>query len=434
MDTTVTTDEEKSQATLKITVTAEELEPYLDRVAKELSVSKPLKGFRPGKASLPVALDAFGKDVVFSEALPKAIPRWFMQAVVEHKIDALGRPTTTIERASIDEGVVFTAIVDVLPKVVLGDLAAVLAEKREVTVTTQELEQELTALAKSRSTYVDVARPAAVGDTVIVDFKVLLNGELMAGGASKNHPVHLGEGHFVPDFEQKLLGITDNEEREFTITFPADFANQELRSKEAIAQVKAHHVQARVVPELTDHFAQSVGKFTDMQQLRERLRENLLADRLQRERERLHGELTDNLAKSAKFSALPASLIDREVDRRVAELSQMLQWQQKTIEEYLSGKGQALEQLRAELRAPAEWTVKVSLALRQFAFESNVVVPGEEVEAELQRYLDQQAIRQPVAAEKIDIEGLRESIENTLRHRQALQVLEDKTALTVARK
>ena len=428
MDVDITKDEAKSQVTLKISVTPEELEPHLDRAAKELSKDKPVKGFRPGKASASVAAEAYGKDRLMSEALEKAIPRWFVQAVVEHKIDALGRPTSSVEKASTEEGVVFTATVDVLPSVVIGDLSAISAEARSSEVTDEELEQELKLLTKSRSTYLDVARPAEEGDTVTVDFKVMLDGKPMEGGESKNHPVHIGEGHFVPDFESKLKGITAGDTREFSITFPDDFANKELRGKEAMATVTAHTVQKRVVPELNDEFAKSVGKFETVAALKKQLQDNLLADKKQREHERLHGELTDKLADAATFSALPQSLIDREIDRRVSELSQMLVWQQKTIDQYLAEKEKTMEQLRTELAEPAEKTVKVSLALRQFAQDNDIAVSDDEVETEKQAYLEQYGKQEGAPA--IDENELVASITNTLRNRKALEQLEAIAAVT----
>ncbi|MAF81072.1 trigger factor [bacterium] len=428
MDVEITKDKEKSQVTLKISVTPEELEPHLDRAAKALSKNNPPKGFRPGKATTAVAVEAFGKDRLMTEALEKAIPRWFVQAVIEHKIDALGRPTSSVEQASIEEGVTFTATVDVLPAVTLGDLSGIKVEKRAVEITDEQLDKELKVLTKSRSTYLDVARPAEEGDTVTVDFKVMLDGKLMEGGESKNHPVHIGEGHFVPDFEKKLTGITAGDTREFTITFPDDFATKELRGKEATANVKAHTVQKRMIPELNDEFAKSVGKFENLAGLKDQLRENLLADKQQHEHERLHGELTDKLAAAATFDALPQSLVDREIERRVAELSQMLTWQQKSLEQYLTEQDKTMEKLRTELSDPAVKTVQVSLALRQFAQDNDIAVTDQEVETEVKAYMEQH--QQTEGSPAIDEDELKTSIANTLRNRKALAQLEAIAGLT----
>jgi len=423
MDVDIKKDEEKARVTLRISITPEELEPYLDTAAKELSTERPIKGFRPGKATTEVVMEAHGADTVITHALDKAVPRWFVQAVIEHKIDALGRPASAIEKASVEEGVVFTAEVDVLPEVVLGDAAGITIEKRSVELADDEIDQELAYIAKSRSSYIDVARPAEMGDTVTVDFAVSLEGKVMEGGESKNHPVHLGEGHFVPDFENKMVGILAGDTRDFSITFPDDFANAELRGKEAQATVTAHTVQKRVIPEVNDELAKSLGDFTDVAALRKQLADNVTAEKEQREHERVHGELTDKLAEGATFAALPESLIEREIERRVAELSQMLTWQQKSIEQYLEEKQKTLEQLRDELKEPAVKTVKVSLALRQFAQDQGVQVSDEELDAEVATYMEQQS-KSPQAGE-IDKDDVRVSAANSLRNQKALAKLEE---------
>lgn len=422
MDIAIAKDEGKSQVTLTVTVTPEELEPYLDRAAKTLSKTTPLKGFRPGKASMDVAMEAFGKDRVLSEALTYAVPRWFVQAVVEHTLDALGQPVTTIKTASLEEGVVFTALVDVLPSVVLGDIAAIMVTRRQTPITDADVDRELGLVAKSRSTYLDVARPAVEGDTVTVDFSVTLNGELMDGGSSKNHPVHLGEGHFVPDFERQLIGISAGDQREFTIVFPDDFANASLRGRQAQATVAAHSVQKRVIPELTDEFARRLGRFTDLATLRTQLQNNLQADRDEREQERRYGELTDQLATTATFAALPKSLVEREIDRRIDELTQMLTYQQKTLANYLQDRQITPETLRVELTEPAERTVKVSLALRQFAQEQNIIVTDEEVAQQLETLRSDYP--QPKLRSDVDQDELLASVAHSLRNRKALARLE----------
>lgn len=374
----------QSQVELTIFVTPEELEPYLDQAAKSLSKNHPINGFRPGKATLEAALKVFGRERVVNEALEKGIPRWFVQAVLEHNIDALGRPATSLTQADIDKGVSFTATVDVLPEVKLGNPQKISVESRPVAVTDDDVTQELTILAKSRSTYIDVARPAQLGDTVIADFQVLVNGQPLEGGASQNHPIQLGEGHFIPDFENKLQGISAGDEREITMKFPDDFAQAALRGREAQARVKAREIKKRIMPALTDDFAKKLGQFTSLAHLKEELKKNIGEERRQAEADRLGGELTEKLADLSSFGALPASLIEREIDRRLDELGQMLAYQRKTIEEYLQQTNKTPQDLRTELREPAIRTVKVSLALRQFAKEQGIEANEEEVDTKVQ--------------------------------------------------
>jgi len=429
MKVEVTKDDTKSQASLAVSATAEEFAPYLEKAARTLTKDTAMPGFRPGKAPLAVVMESVGTERVVSAALEKAVPRWFVQALLDHDIEAIGRPATAIEEAGVDKGVRFTATVDVLPAVQVGEVKSIAVERRPATVTDKQVTQELTKLAKQRSTYLEVARPAQKGDTVTVDFAVSMDGAVMEGGESKNHPVHLGEGHFVPDFEQKLEGIAAGEEREFTISFPADFAQKKLAGKEATAKVKAHAVQKREIPKLDDEFAKSVGKFTSLQHLQEELKKNMGADLEQREEERVRGELAEKLAEVTTFGYIPTALIEREIDRRIEELGQMLSMQGKTIDDYLQQQKKKLEDVRKELAEPAERTVKVSLALREFAQQQDVEPTDEEIETKTQEYLARFATTEE-AKKNINEEELKMSVTSTLRNQAALAKLEELATIT----
>lgn len=425
MDISSTPKKETSQVELTVTVTAEEFEPYVEAAVKELSKKNPLKGFRPGKVAVPVAVEAYGTDRVVSAALERAVPRLFVQAVLEKEIEALGRPATSIKAASLEGGVEFTALVDVLPEVIVAQPSDIQAERRLVDIGEAEVNKELQYLARMRSTYLDVARAAQKGDTVVVDFDVTMDGAPMEGGSSKQHPVHVGEGHFVPDFEQALIGIQAGDTREFEINFPADYGRESLRGKKAQARVTAHAVQKRVVPQLTDTFAKGLGSFADLADLKAKLKENMQREQIQKEQERVRGELAEKLADASTFSALPASLIEREIDRRLQELQQMLVYQGKTVEQYLVDQKKTLVQLRDELRVPAERTAKVSLALRAFAKAEAIEVTDEEIEARLQQFLSQFKDADEVR-NKVDQEELRSNVASAIRNEKALARLEEK--------
>lgn len=422
MDVTITPKKETSEVELHFTVPAVEFTPYLERAAKKLSKQTPLPGFRPGKATLPAASEAFGQDRLVHEATDRAIPHFFVQAILDHDINAIGRPTISVTASSPTDGLRFTATVAVLPDVTLPDPATITATKRTMKVTDDEVQQELNYLAKTRSTFLEVARPAAVGDTVTVDFKVSMNGAVMDGGESKNHPVHIGEGHFVPDFEKKITGITGGDTREFTIAFPDDYTRQELHGKTANVWVKAHQVQKRIIPPLDDAFATKLGKFENLAHLKTELTKNMQREKEQREAERFFGELSENLADRAQFGHIPAVLIDREIDRRLEEFSQMLTYQGKTVDDYLAQHYKTLAGLREELRPASAKAVKVGLALRAFADQQEINVEDGLVQAKVDAYLKRFASTKAARAQ-VDLEDLKTSLASTLRNQKSLERL-----------
>ncbi|MEX1997697.1 MAG: trigger factor [Candidatus Andersenbacteria bacterium] len=431
MEVTIQPQPERSEVALTIHVTPKEFTPYAKRAAAKLSMSNPRKGFRPGKVSLSVAQQAYGTERVLQTALDDAVRHFFVQAVLDHDVEAITRPALTIETVSLEEGLKFTATVAVLPTVTLGNVRAITITKRRPVVTQEEVTKELHYLAKMRSTPLEVARPAQTGDTVTLDFKVSQNGGAMEGGESKNHPVHLGEGHFVPDFEKKIEGMRAGEEREFKIHFPADYAQAALRGQEATVWVKAHAVQKRIIPALDDQFAQNLGKFSSLQQLQETLQENLQREKEHKEQDRFHGELAEKLAESATFGPLPEILIEREIDQRLAEFSQMLAYQQKTVDDYLQEQQKKLNDIRQELQPAAEKAVKIGLAMRAFARHHKIDVTEAEVNEEVNRYLKRYPTPE-AARKKVDIAELKDNLSSTLRNQKVFQKLTELTHVTTA--
>lgn len=420
---------ETSEVELKITVTPAEFTPYIERAAKKLSEEHPPKGFRPGKVTLPIAFETYGTERVLQGALEPALRHFFVQAVLDHDIEALSRPAISVEELGVAEGLRFVATTAVIPSVTLGDPKTITITRRTPVVSDEDVTKELNYLAKMRSTPLEVARPAEVGDTVTVDFKVFMDGQLMEGGESQNHPVHLGEGHFVPDFEQKLQGIQAGDEREFSIAFPADYARKELQGKEAKAWVKAHAVQKQVLPELNDEFAKKLGKFDSLAQLREELKKNMIHEREHKEEDRFHGELAEKLAEISSFGVLPTPLVDREIDQRLQEFTQMLAYQQKTIDDYLAQNEKTIKDVREELQPTAEKAVKVGLAMRAFALQEKIEVEEKEVAEKVQQYLARYASTEK-AQQDIDQDELRESFTSTLRNQKALKRLSEVVHVT----
>lgn len=427
MTVNVTQLKEKSQAELEVSVPAQTFAAYIERAGKELTKDKPLKGFRPGKAPLAVVIEVFGQERVLHEAMEKALPHFFVQAALEHEVDAINRPSVTIKKLGLTEPFEFAAVVDILPEVTLADVKTLQVEKHEVEVKDEDVEQELKHLAKMRAKPLKVLRGAQQGDLVHVDFDVQVDGVSIEGGISKNHPVQLGDGHFVPDFEKGLTGIRAGEDRTFPMEFPADYAAANLAGKKAQVKAHAHSVQQLVLPALDDAFAKSLGKFEGLNDLKSKIKDNFQHEREHTEQDRRRGELMETLAEASTFGFIPEVLIEREIDNRLQELARMLTLQQRTVEDYLQKQNKTLADLRADLRAAAEKAVKIGLAMRTLARQQNIEVTGEEIEIQAQEYLAR--FPNPKAAKsELEARKLREDVTLMLRNQKTLAKLEELAA------
>lgn len=413
---------ETSQVEIRITVDADEFQPFIEKAARTISKEHSLKGFRPGKAPISVIIDAVGQDHLLKEAMEQALPHFFVEAVIDNKIDAINRPSITVEELGLSTPFRFSAVVDVIPEVTLPDVSSLKVEKRDAEVKDDQIEQELQYLAKTRSTYIDITTAAEKGDRVIVDFDVSMNGSVIEGGSSKNHPVNLGEGHFVPDFENNLVGLAPGGEKTFTMKFPDDYPKEDLRGKESSVNVKAHSVQKRVTPELNDEFAKGLGAFKDLNHLKEELKKNMQEEAFGKEEERYLGELAEKLAENSTFGPIPSALIEKEIDNRIHEFSHMLTYQQQTLEDYLQKEEKTIEQMRSDMREAAEKNVKIGLALRAFAEQEKIEISDQEIEEEANHELSHfKTVDQ--AAKNIDPEELKEVVSSRLKNRKTLRRL-----------
>jgi trigger factor len=250
-----------------------------------------------------------------------------------------------------------------------------------------------------------------------------MQGELIQGGEGKNRPVHLGEGYFIPDFEKKIIGMKAGEERQFSVTFPDDFPNEIYRGKEATVWVKTHQVQKRILPELNDEFAKSLGKFSNLEELKSQLKSGMQQEQEQKEKERVRGQLSASLAEKSAFSALPDILIQKEIDRRLEELKNLVQLQGRTMDQYLKESKKTLESVREEIKGAAIEHIKISLALRAFAQQQEITATEEEIDKKITTYLSRYASSQD-AQQHIHPNELRENITANIKSQKALDRLE----------
>ncbi len=218
-----------------------------------------------------------------------------------------------------------------------------------------------------------VSRPARQGDLVEADFEILFGGMKIEGGESKNHPITLGEGKFIPGFEDGILGIVASEEKTFSITAPKDYAKENLRGKMLDVKVKINAVYEITIPELTDEFAKSLGYFETTQALKDNIREELRVEKEKAEKERVRNLLAQKMAEKSEIDVADI-LIDQEVNKMIMEMETNVKQHGADFEQYLATLKKTKNDLKKDFRGPAERRVRISLVLSEIAKKENVEV------------------------------------------------------------
>lgn len=374
----------KNTAELIIELTEDEVRPYLNRAAERLSRTRPVPGFRPGKASYAVMEKAVGSDVLHHEAAEAIIRETYPKGVAEHTLTTVGAPDIALLKIAPGNPFLYKATVALLPDVTLGEYRGLKVRKRAVTVPDEEVEKLLNELRQTRSKETLVSRPAQMQDKVEIDFAGSRDGVSLEGATSKMHPLVLGSKQFIPGFEEEILGMRPSEKKQFTLRFPKDYHETALANQQVTFDVTLHAVYQVELPALDDAFAKSVGNFPSLAMLREQLKKNLIANKGQKERERHELAMLDAIVEISSFGELPDRLVDDEAQKMIDELHQNIEEQGMEFSKYLESIKKTADELKAEFRPRAEKRVRTALVTRAIAQKEQISVSDDEVKKEVE--------------------------------------------------
>lgn len=413
----------KSQIEISVTLTSEEFSVFQEEALQHIASLTELPGFRLGKAPLNLVKEKIGAEKIREQAIQGAIQKNYRDILVKEKIDAIGHPNIAVKKA--DEGLEYTIVTTLFPVLILPDYTSIakkiLTERKEAAVEEKEIEESLQWLRGSREKLITVSREARTGDRVEIDFTVKDNGAIIEGGSSKNHPLILGEGKFIPGFEDRILGMKEKEEKDFSLTMPADYPNN-LGGKSLDFHVIIRLIQERQLPELTDDFAKGLGNFSSLEELKKNIREGLMKEKEGKERERITMKIAEEIAKHTD-AEIPDVLIERELEKMLNELQGSLRQMNMEFETYLEHIKKTAEDVKKEWRTDAEKRVRIALILRAIADKENIEPTEEEISAKANNSLDNfRAEGHDIT--KIDKQALAEYSKNILRNKKVFEFLE----------
>jgi trigger factor len=377
----------KNQIELAIEVSVEELKPHLTKAAQRLALKNKIPGFRPGKAPLALIKSKFGDMAIHQEALDSIITETFYQAVTQEKLETVGQPNIAVEKMAPDNPLVYKATVSLLPQVILGDWRKLAFKKNTTEATEEDIKKTLEQLQNMNVKETIADRASAKGDKVEIDFEVYLDKVIVEGGKNHKYPVILGDSQMIPGFEAKLTGRKANEELAFELKFPEKYFQKNLAGKLANFKVKIIAVYDRLVPELDDDFAKTIG-LADLVTLRKQLRTNISLDKATKEKQRLESEALKEIVKLSKIEDIPEILIDNEVHKMIHEFEHSLNQQGMDLPGYLKSLNKTSEDLRKDLRVQATERVKTALIMRQIAMVEKIKVEDKDIEAEIKKQVD----------------------------------------------
>jgi trigger factor len=375
-------DVNQTRKNLRVEIPSDVVDAEIERLARDLSKKARIPGFRPGKAPARVVRTRF-KDQILHDVAHDLIPRAVEDALRECGVEAVDTPD--IRDVSVDEGqaLTFTASFDTVPPFDPGNWSTLSLRRGSGRVDDAAVAEALERLRTraARSEPVE-DRGIVSGDLVTLDLE-----RREASGRTETHTdvrVELGSAVNPPGFDEHLLGLEAGVERTFTVHFPAEYPSAELAGTDVTYMARVKAIARRVKPELDDAFAKDVGdEFESLDALRARVRADLEHEARHAVERELRADLMRQLAARLPFEA-PASLVEREIDRRLEEFARRLMDQ--GIDPRQAGID--WQAFRDSQRDAATEAVASALVLDEGARRERVEVTEAELEREIARYAE----------------------------------------------
>ena len=364
-----------------IEIPAKDAVNYYNDAAKRLAQYVNIPGFRKGKAPRNIVEQNIGEERIKHEALENALPRIFSQVIKENDFDVVAQPYVESYDFKIGEDLKIVAKLELRPEVTLGQYKGLTVDVDAYKTEEDALQKSIDGLLQQHATTLVVTdRKTKDTDTIVFDFDGYSNGEKIEHGDAKNYTLDLAHSSFIPGFAEQLVDRALGEEFEINVTFPAEYHEKKLAGQPATFKCKINEIKAKVLPELTDEFAQKVGPFKSVDELKADIQKYLDTQKTDIDRTNSEKAIFEKVTSEAKVE-IQQSMIDREADQLVAEYKQKLEMQGFTWDQAVEAQG--YDEIMNSLKEDAAVRVKNSLVIDKIAKEENITVSQADFGAKL---------------------------------------------------
>ncbi len=350
-----------SKVKITIIVEAKKIEGYFQEALEKLNNQVEIKGFRKGKAPKMMILDKVGQARYNSEALNLAMPKFYIEALKSNNIIPISQPAISVDQFAEGKDFKFTAEVDILPKVELGDYKKIKIkyQKPKIEAKPEEVEKVLKRLQYQAAKYLDKSGGAEQGDRIEIEFEGKIKRVKSDKHSSKNFPLVLGEKIMMPGFEEKLLGMKKGEEKEFKLNVKGDDVD---------FLVKMLDIKKVQLPKIDDQFVSKFGRKSVLD-LKNAIAQGIIQEKEMKDKQDLEIKLFDELLKVAKME-VPQSLVDQEISRKIQSLQAQMG---PGFPEILKKSNKTITDIQKDMRPSAERSVKIGLILGEVSKDLNLI-------------------------------------------------------------
>ncbi|MCT7554469.1 trigger factor [Aliarcobacter butzleri] len=374
---------DEANAVITATLTKDSIENNLEKVAKQAAKTMNVQGFRKGKVPVAVVKQRYAdklREDAEADGIRKILADGLKLLDIKNS-DLIGEPSVTKFDKKDNGDIEVELSVACKPNIDLGDYKSLVPAVKAIEIDIKKIDDRLTEIAQSSAPLEKIARKRAVkdGDFAVIDFEGFVDGVAFEGGKAEKYPLQIGSGSFIPGFEEQVIGMKYEEQKDITVKFPESYQAKDLAGKEAVFKVTLHEIQERAKPELNDEFAQKMlpgQKDVTIDTLRDRVKEQMLAeDKAKYYRDELKPVFLETLVEKINF-ALPTSVIEQEIN--YALNNKIRTMTEEEINE-LKENANKVEDIRNELKEDAVNSVKATFIIDALAKAENVQVSDQEV-------------------------------------------------------
>ena len=372
--------ENANEVKFEITVEAAKFEDAMKKVYFKSAKYFNIPGFRKGKAPMQIVEKYYGPEIFYEDAFNEVAQEALEEAVEENKLDVVSRPEVDVKQMEKGKDLIFTVVMQTKPEAEVSKYKGIEIKKVEYNVTDEDVEHELHHMQEHNSRLISVDdRAVESGDTTTIDFEGSVDGVPFEGGKAENYDLEIGSNTFIPGFEDQIIGMKIDEEKDVKVKFPEEYFSKELAGKDAVFKVKLHEIKKKELPELDDEFAKDVSEFDTLDELKADIKAKQEKQNEEKAKYETQDAVIKALCEKTKVE-IPSGMVEMEVENMLKDFEQRLAYQGLNLEQYFKMMGKTEEEVKKEYEPQAIEGIKSRLALEAVIKAEKIEATDKEVE------------------------------------------------------
>ncbi len=416
---------EKNKNVKEITIKIEgkEWQDALDKAFEKANKKVKIDGFRQGKAPKEVFIKKYGEESLFMDAADLVLQPAYQKMLYENKdVEIVAQPEVALKSISKD-GVEFVFTITTKPEVKLGKYKKLGVKKEKVEVTKEEIENALNETLNRYAENVVKEGKVENGDIAIIDFEGFKDGVAFEGGKGENYSLTIGSNTFIPGFEDQIIGMSKDEEKDINVTFPEDYHSEDLKGQKVVFKVKVNEIKTTKIPELDKDFFEDLAMegIDSKESLEKQLEENIKAHKEQHAEDHYIDELLKKGIENMEVD-IPEAMINEELDRMIRQYEENLKMQGLTLQQFYQFTNSDEAALKDQMREEAEKRVASRLLLEAIKVEEKIEIADDEAKKEAEELAKKYNMEKD---EFLKLFGGIEMVKYDMEMRRAIEILKE---------